>query len=242
MKPRTMFLMFFFLVFILLVSLLASDTKKDTFEEPNNIIGYIHICQKEGWKTSFDMLMESIRKSNLYNHTNEIRLGIINDEGKIIDDERLKDTKFKVIYVGKSPEYERPTLLHMQKSSETDPDNTLYYYLHTKGIQHFHTKNHDAVVKWINDMLDCNIYKWENAVEKLQKHETYGCNYNGAHYQGNFWWATKKHVQKLPVHIAEYYTAPEDYVLINRDNMYCARNCITDGSYHNMYPNDFYSK
>lgn len=203
-----------------------------------NIVCYIHVCQMEGWKRSYDMLINSIKESKLYDTISEIRIGVVSENGDIIKDERLNDPKIKIVYTGKNNEYERPTLLHMKKESKTDPENTLYLYLHTKGIRHFGTKNENIVVNWINDMLDCNVLKWQEVIQKLKDHETYGCNYNNVHYSGNFWWATKKHIQKLSDHIPDYYTAPEDYVLTNKDNMYCARNCYD--SYKPLYSNEMY--
>ena len=41
-----------------------------------NIIGYIHICQKEGWKRSYDMIMEKVKASGLYAVATEIRLSV----------------------------------------------------------------------------------------------------------------------------------------------------------------------
>ena len=205
-----------------------------------NIIIYIHICQKEGWKKSFSILINSIKNSQLYNEVEEIRLGIVNDNGILIEDELLKDKKYKIIYIGKSYEYERPTLLHMKKYSEIDSFNTLYCYLHTKGISHFNTKNENAVLNWIYDMLKHNIYKWKNVIEKLKKYETYGCNYNKIHYSGNFWWSTIKHIKKLPNYIKDYYTAPEDWILINKDNMYCENNC--NDNFKSPFPDNFYKK
>ena len=60
------------------------------------IIGYIHICQKGEWKRSFNMLINSIRQSNLYDNTSVIRIGVINDGQSLIDDSILQDTKFQV--------------------------------------------------------------------------------------------------------------------------------------------------
>ena len=80
------------------------------------IIGYIHICQKGDWKRSFTMLIDCIKKSGLYEKTKRIRLGILNDDGIYKNNDLiLEDPKFKIVYVGKSQEYERPTLLHMRK-------------------------------------------------------------------------------------------------------------------------------
>jgi len=192
-----------------------------------NIVVYIHVCQKKQWTKSYDLLMRSIKKYGLYEELNEIRLGVVND-GELIKNERFDDPKIKIIYVGKSDEYERPTLLHMKRSSFIDKD-TLYLYLHTKGIDHFGTPREKSVKKWITDMLYWNVKLWKKAVHALQTNDTYGSNFSKkpeSHYSGNFWWATAKHVQKLPKFIESYYIAPEVWISKTKTKkMYCAHNC-----------------
>ena len=85
-----------------------------------NIIGYIHVCQIGEWKRSFKMLLDSIKTSGLYENTSVIRLGILNNIGVIQQDEILNDDKFEIVYVGRSEEYEVPTLLSIRKQAEQD--------------------------------------------------------------------------------------------------------------------------
>jgi len=204
----------------------------------SNIVGYIHVCQKEGWKRSFDILMDSIKISKLYDNVDEIRIYVVNNESGLIDDDRFNDNKFKVIYLGKSDQYERPTLLHLRNASFTDPENTKYFYLHTKGLRQFNTKNEKVTLDWINNMLDCNIINWKNAVSKLDTFDTFGCNYNDLHYSGNFWWATNSHIRQLPDSIPDDYIAPENWVLLKNDNMFCQNNC--GKNYKALYTEDMY--
>jgi hypothetical protein len=210
-----------------LISLFAK-IKNQPYKVEENIVGYIHVCQKGDWKRSFNILIDSVKTSKLYDQVKIIRIGIVNDLGYIINDPIFNDTKFETFYFGISSQYERPTLLHMRKMSEEDPETTVYFYLHTKGIRWYGTKHEPKVLEWIQSMLDCNITNWKNVINILGEKETYGCNYNGIHYSGNFWWATSKHIQKLSDVIPEYYTAPEDWVLTNKDNMYCYKNCGDD--------------
>lgn len=209
-----------------------------------NIIGYIHICQKDGWQRSFKMLMDCIISSGLYENTVTIRLGILNDERILIDDDILNDKKFDIIYTGKSSEYERPTLLHMRKMSGQDRGGTVYYYLHTKGLRHFGKDTELNVIDWINLMLYWNIERWELALENLKTFDTYGCNDTGHHYSGNFWWAKKEHILKLPEFIEEYYTAPEDWVQkvgTNKCSIFMSgiQGC---GHYNHRFPRELYVK
>lgn len=49
------------------------------------IIGYFHVCQKGDWKRSFDMIYNYLKNYGLYDETCEIRLGIVNDVGSVIE-------------------------------------------------------------------------------------------------------------------------------------------------------------
>jgi hypothetical protein len=203
------------------------------------IIGYIHVCQKGEWKRSFDMIFNFIQNYGLYDNTLEIRCGVVNDFGKIIEDERLKDKKIKIIHVGKSDSYERPTLIHMRSSCEKDGLNTKYWYLHTKGLRHFNTPKESFVVDWIKLMLYWNIQKWKLALDKLNTYDTYGCEELLKYfYSGNFWWANASHIKKLPIFISDEYTAPESWILTINDKMYnvFSSNIQGQGHYEQNYP------
>lgn len=187
-----------------------------------NIIGYFHICQKKGWKKSFDIIFSNIKDSGLYNSTKEIRIGIVNDKGKIEDNRRLKDPKFKILFCNLSSEYERPTLYHMKKNSLIDNSNSIYWYCHSKGIKHFNTPNEKRIIDWINLLCYWNFTHWKLAIRFLNNYDTYGCNAitTKVHYSGNFWWAKASHIQQLPDKIGDYYTGPEDWVCIKNDKMF----------------------
>ena len=208
------------------------------------IVGYIHVCQKGDWVRSLRMLIDAIRLSGLYENTHTIRIGILNDEGKILDNDILNDDKFEIYYFGKSSKYERPTLLHMRCKTRDDHDDTVYYYLHTKGIKHFGSKNERCIVDWINLMLYWNIEEWREAVEILKRYDTYGCNDVGNHYSGNFWWARKSHIMSLPNYIGDNYTDPETWIQIVRNNKYCVYNSGYQGNghYYTLFPREIYCK
>lgn len=206
------------------------------------IIGYIHICQKGEWKKSFEMLIDSIKKSGLYEHTTTIRLGILSDE-QFTEDPILNDPKFQIVYTGNSEEYERPTLLNMHTMAvNEDSDNTVYYYLHTKGIRHFGMESEQCVIDWISLMLYWNIEKWSEAINKLETYDTYGCNHSGNHYSGNFWWATKKHIANLPSTIGPEYCDPELWIHTKECEIYNAYSSGLEGygHYSHKFPRILY--
>ena len=188
-----------------------------------NIIGYFHICQKDNWGRSFDIMMDAIKKSGLYDATSEIRCCVVNDKGVPDFNERFDNPKLNVVAIGHSSEYERTTLLHMRECSESDPPNTAYWYLHTKGISHFGTHVEANILDWINLLLYWNIYKWKIAKSSLNFYDIYGCNgviWNGhLHYSGNFWWANSSYIKMLPDFIGESYTDPEFWICLRNPKM-----------------------
>ena len=207
------------------------------------IIGYIHICQKGEWKRSLDMIFNFVKNYGLYDSTTEIRLGVVADNGNISEDYRLHNNKFKTIFTGDSLLYERPTLLHMRNSCESDGSDTVYWYLHTKGLRHFGTEKESFVVDWIKLMLYWNIQRWNYAVEMLNSHNTYGINiFANVFYSGNFWWAKSTHIAELPTHIEDYYTAPEDWILRKKDGIFQAfsSGIQGEGHYNQNYPQSLY--
>jgi hypothetical protein len=189
------------------------------------------------WQKAFDMLWTAIKKYGLYKASDEIRVGIGAPNKSVIPDIRLCDDKIKIVSIGNPKEYERITLHHMRKSSESE--DVLYYYLHTKGITRFGTKYEPFVINWIERMLYFNIQHWKKAVKILSddKYDTYGCDYyNGGkpeeifippHYSGNFWWAKSSHIKQLSSKIPyqlngeNYYIAPEVWVATKNDKLFC---------------------
>jgi hypothetical protein len=209
----------------------------------NKIIGYIHVCQIEGWKRSFDMIFNCIQNFGLYDETKEIRIGVISDTGTLIDDYRFKDKKIKIVYIGKSYEYERPTLLHMRNSTTSDGEECKYWYLHTKGLRHFGTEKESYIIDWIHLMLYWNIIKWNLALEKLKIYNTYGCEeLKVIFYSGNYWWANSDHISKLPTYIDDKYTAPEEWLLLIKEKIYSVYSSGFQGQghYYRRFPKDLY--
>jgi len=217
------------------------------------IIGYFHICQKEGWTKSFDIIFNEIKKSGLYDQTHEIRIGIVNDNSELIEDERLNDPKIKILFCKHSSEYERPTLLHLRNNGVNG--NNYYWYLHSKGIRHFgedryiEQRGEQVFVKeryildWIDFLLYWNVTKWEYAVKMLSRDwNTYGCNYIYPHYSGNFWWTQSSFLHNLPTEIGDGYTDPEDFISTNNNKMF---NIFSSGlqgygHYKEEYPRENY--
>jgi hypothetical protein len=189
------------------------------------IIGYIHIYQKKDWQLYYDMIMNSIKNSGLYNSTIEIRLCIVNDSNNILNDDRFNDTKIKIVDYGKSNLYERITMNHIRISSETE--DVQYWYTHVKGISFFENNDNnmkDYVIDWINLLIYCNITEWKIASEKLLSYDIYGCEYSinpEPHYLGNFWWANSHYIRTLPNIIGENYNDSKFWILKRENVLFC---------------------
>ena len=212
------------------------------------IIGYIHICQKGKWKYSLQLILNGIINSGLYDNIKEIRCGILTETGTIIQDEIFNIPKIKIIYIGYSNEYERPTLLHMKESANTDDINTKYFYFHTKGLRWFDTPKEKFIIDWIKLLIYWNIEKWKDAILKLEQYDTYGCNYyikddsNPSHYSGNFFWVKNAYLKLLPDSIGNNYNDPEFWICKSNPNYYNAYSSGLEGMGHyiNLFPEYIY--
>ena len=94
------------------------------------IIGYIHICQKKGWVKSLKLLLDSLYKSELYEATKIIRIGIVNDDGHIIDHKILHDNNDGCTYQIIQGIYQLKTLSLFSKCSSLS--NNLEIYMKEK--------------------------------------------------------------------------------------------------------------
>jgi hypothetical protein len=188
------------------------------------IIGYIHVCQIGQWRTTYDMIMNAVKSSGLYDACREIRVGVCNNNGYILPDERFKDPKVVLIDYGASEKYERVTLHKMREHAEID--SVQYWYAHTKGIKHFDNEGpvKDCVVDWIKLMIKWNFTEWKYATKALMHNDTYGCEYSSKpmpHYSGNFWWANSCYIRTLPKKIGDGYCDPEFWLLNRENNFIC---------------------
>ena len=209
------------------------------------IIGYIHVCQIGQWQITFDMLMNSIKESGLYDQTKEIRVGIVNNESVVINDERLNDPKIRIIGHGPSRLYERLTLHTMRKQSENE--SCQYWYAHTKGVSHFDSNSDrkDFVIDWIKLMIYWNFTKWRTASNSLLNYDVYGCEYTNnpvPHFSGNFWWANSHYIKTLSNIIGPNYCDPEFWLLNREKNFICnIYSSGLDGGDHYYHKSNFFN-
>jgi hypothetical protein len=210
------------------------------------IRGVIHICQKEGWKRSFEILVKSLYSSGILEATEKIDLCVVSDTEM---DTSVFLPKSTYHFMGPSELYERPSLLHIRTLSQQDTEDVYYWYMHTKGIRWFGTKKEQNVLEWIQIMLYWNINLWKKAVSSLQNgYDTYGANLVDVieskpvvkHYSGNFWWSKSSYLKKLPSTIGIYYTDPEFWIMKMSPNAFCPYKSDVN-QYEISYPLELYS-
>lgn len=209
----------------------------------NTIIGYIHIATIGLWKISFEMLLAAVVNSGLYRRSESIKCIVVAEDTVSFRELSSADqftslTKLQFFYGGNISMYERATLHTMKHDAESAVPNTLYWYLHTKGIRRFGTKSESTVKDWIKLMLFWNIEKWRFPLFYLQKYSTYGINlinFPRLHYSGNFWWATAEYLASLDHVIGEGYYDPEMWIgsmIGHNKSRSCCIFTMTDGIHY----------
>lgn len=188
--------------------------------------------------------MEAIVKSGLYDASESIHCCIVTDSHPTFE---IGLPKMKPVVVGHPNDYERPTLLYLQKMADEDTEDVYYWYIHTKGLRWFGTEREQNVLDWIHLLLHWNINSWKDAIQALDNgYDTYGCNQTHEpvnHYSGNFWWTRSSYLRSLPRTIGNGYNDPEFWILRPENaKWYCVFRSGLEGMGHytNRYPKDLY--
>ena len=178
---------------------------------------YYHICCiGDRWPKLIENTITYIKNSGLYSIITEIRCFVLGYMGPILN--CLQDPKIKIVKSNKNKNlYERFTLNALWDDSHNEEFNVLY--LHTKGVVGRSTRR-EIDWNWINEMLYCNCYYFNEILTLLDNNYTIGTKYIeqviGPHYQGNFWWASSSYIRVLDREIGSGYTDPEAWILKNK--------------------------
>lgn len=176
------------------------------------IYGIYHIMLDDGWQDLAHRQMENLKASGLLNVTCRLYISCIAKDKA--DMEQLKSIidseKAEFIFVGSDPmRYEYPALEFVKQLC--DGQECLMYYFHSKGISyqsavaadHCFIRFKQKIDAW-REMLEYFIFqKWRVAVNVLLSgFDTYGCYTwppdKAVMYSGSFWWASSKHIRRLP--------------------------------------------
>lgn len=194
-----------------------------------------------------------IKSSGLYDVADSITIGVLGD-GEIALEKSGEYDKVKIVRLASDfLKSERPTIQMLWDHAQEN--NSLYLYLHAKGVANPHWNHIDGekefVADWRNYMEYFNVERWEDCVSLLNSgYDCVGVNYKDnpwPHFSGNFWWATSDYLRRTERPIDAY---PPD----GPDRFYDERwiglsypkamsmHLSNVNHYHQSYPGDLYRK
>lgn len=235
----------FITIFIILSLLLLSyrQAQLTSCYEPAKISNgriyvFFHIYANHNTLSIVKDQINKIIWSGLYNRCDAIYVFMTGSEeiymkqcSDVIDNVGVK---FKIVRkVLNDMSYERMTLLSIH--DYILPEDK-FLYIHSKGVTKSDNITMDNVEQWRYLMEYFLIYLHERCISLLDEYDTVGVNHIGAHYSGNFWWTKGSYFMKLDnQYIADYYTAPEDYIMTKNPHFI---NLFSSGvdHYHVHYP------
>lgn len=161
---------------------------------------FIHACfnsRGDGLKildSQLKRILENKFLTEICQRINLIILGKVKVKVKAMP-HQLSD-KIYVVYTSPNmKEWEFPTINLIRKRAAEPDAPELILYLHTKGVRS--PDGQEAYREdWRLMMEHFLVDHAEFCVDKLQTHETVGCNYSDPpHYSGNFWWAHSSYLK-----------------------------------------------
>lgn len=202
----------------------------------NNI--FWHICQLNNWKNIVTDQYDTIQKSGLIEHVDNIFISFIGKNENAINFLLKNNIKFQLInFSQKYIEYERVTLHKLRDWSCNNDSNILY--IHTKGISRHKNNNVWLWRKMIEHVL---INHYRECIKKLDNYDVISINLcdggkddtihdeqHKMHFSGNFWWSKTSHIKNLPRIRDDY-----DNLRINKRYWLCERWIMCN------YPNSSY--
>ena len=152
---------------------------------------YIHVAMMGNFEKIFTELSQSINLSEL-SVNSTINVGIVGGNiGSL-------NTPWNKFSSGNISDFEFKTLSKMQQHAKLS-ENDYYLYIHTKGVS---TPDNPAIDDWRKYMTYFCVEKWKDCINKLNEGaDCVGVDWRTdpvPHYSGNFWWASGKHLSKLP--------------------------------------------
>lgn len=196
--------------------------KKGRFAWPGRtpIYGVYFICCIGAYKEIVSEQLATARRSGLLEKTSTLFCFICQHDPAVDEVLAPYADKIKVIATTENL-YERFALTGFRSHIPPEAARYYLYYFHSKGVSrepgsafherrrnldYFILEKHEACLFWLNHGYD--------AVGASL------CLYPALHFSGNFWWATSRHLGRLPREIRETYLAPEMHVCSVPDGRY----------------------
>jgi len=156
------------------------------------IYGFHHICFKNNGQQIFEEQLQKLKESGLYDASTKIFCSLLG-----IRNNYVFPDKYEIIYESeKMNTYERPILSYIYNNSSTNEGK--YWYIHTKGVNHYQGVGENPIKDWRNYMEYFIITKWKQCVNDLNNYDVVGVNLHQQpkiHYSGNFWWSKSSYIK-----------------------------------------------
>lgn len=202
------------------------------------INGWCHICLINNGYEIFLELHGRLLQSQLYYNSENIYISMVGDTGqqdRLIEYVFKRWPKYKVIFQSADVKhYEWPSLMHLRQHAQGS-----CYYIHTKGSSNECREDVPEHIqlnirRWRDLMCYYVIGQWNlcnRIVEHGRGHDAcgplYDHNEKGKIFAGNFWWASERHIKRLPEVSGLNRNLAEEWVT------------SVDGNFYNMYAAPF---
>jgi len=176
------------------------------YYKKNIIVGLYHIGFIGKWEEIYNDHFEKIKKSGLMDITEKIFLGTSGKKTLI----NLPPKTEWATHNDRLDQGENKTLLKIHEICQ-NIEPCKIWYMHTKGaswdISSKRTRFNEKNIKLISHNVDLwrsyldyfSISKHKDCIESLEKFDICGVSWNESlrFFNGNFWWATSKHIKKI---------------------------------------------
>ena len=215
---------------------------------------YYHITLLNNWKQVISEQCTRIIFTGLYDKVNEICCYIIDplktNSESCINLLQSFGNKFQV----KNTDVKGDEWFTLKNLCTNVKENDKILYIHSKGVTRYGTNTYsihetnyyipnlyENISDWRNLMEYYLIAQHDKCINKLDTHDTVGINLctTPIHYSGNFWWATGKYIQKIPIETI----GTEDWILSERSCNFCTlyqSPLVGYGHYFHSFPLSMY--
>jgi hypothetical protein len=159
---------------------------------------FYHVFADGDWRAPARDHFAALEKSNLIEHLDSIRLGIV---GSKPNREQVKTELPGVVVAESETGWEQVTLTKAHHFAQSD-DGAIFY-AHTKGAFALS----EFAARWRVSMIHDTVTGWRECVEALDEVDAVGSYWlkswepehsdHGFFFAGNFWWAQSAYLRKL---------------------------------------------
>ncbi len=157
------------------------------------VYGFMHIATVNHWDQIVSEQFQRMRDSGLWDKTRRLFVSLAGPQARQC---RFVDQGIEIIHAEDNLETaEFPIIRCLHDFCRRTP--CLVYYIHTKGV----TNPLSSVNDWRRMMEYFIIDRHADCLALLAHHDVCGVNWLDhpwPHFSGNFWWATSRHVARLP--------------------------------------------